>query len=564
MQESTNEVDASQQTASPSVGNLATKLLQSKNTQVTLTSQTLSLAALSEDQLLNKMLEQIQSMEVKDGVADLVRIFNCYVSKRIAQIKISAAAKMSTDIKCQTCNKKTVLNTLETQTEDRAEIQGENPNLAKKGKGGDLYTMLKTHGQIAWEEKQTEDHQRNLPLPPLLYKPMENGIRTNISNGGTPVVLCLLINQSKAQRAGADPNIIGDRIISLQQARNGGVIIQVRGGQDAAQIVRDEVIRTTNQANVKTIQRRGLIEVRDMDVLTTKEELAKDLAKELGLDINEINVINLRSSFCETQTGTVLIPIKATIEAEKKIRTRVGVVYCRVRQLKGRVRCYRCLGLGHEARNCNETDRKGNCNKCGKKGHFARECKAKREEVDEFNAELAAETAKPTTNTTANIDWIIASKYYRYGQNTNEANGWYCDKSSRAAIVNCGDVGIEEIGKAEHGFMWITTRNVRIYTYYISPNITITEYQNCLARLEINIRIATCDVIVAGDFNAKHRAWGSRVNNDKGESLSDLTSSLGLIICNQGGRPTWQRNDSKSYIDVTMTSANLAARVKHW
>lgn len=54
------------------------------------------------------------------------------------------------------------------------------------------------------------------------------------------------------------------------------------------------------------------------------------------------------------------------------------------------------------------------------------------------------------------------------------------------------------------------------------------------------------------------------MNNDKGESLSDLTSSLGLIICNQGDRPTWQRNDSKSYIDVTITSANLAARVKHW
>lgn len=125
-------------------------------------------------------------------------------------------------------------------------------------------------------------------------------------------------------------------------------------------------------------------------------------------------------------------------------------MYCRVRQLKGRVRCYRCLGLGHETRNCNGTDRKGKCHKCGKKGRFARECKTKSEEVDEFNAELAAEAAKPTTNTTANvqrlksckltwqeavprktwhfkgqkkIDWIIASEYYRYGQNTNEANG---------------------------------------------------------------------------------------------------------------------------------------------
>jgi len=64
------------------------------------------------------------------------------------------------------------------------------------------------------------------------------------------------------------------------------VIIQVRGGQDAAKIVRNELIKTTNEANVKTLQRRGLIEVRDMNVLTNKEEVSGDLAKELGLDEN--------------------------------------------------------------------------------------------------------------------------------------------------------------------------------------------------------------------------------------------------------------------------------------
>ncbi|KAL4126476.1 hypothetical protein QTP88_010698 [Uroleucon formosanum] len=215
MQESTNEVDASQQTASPSVGNLATKLLQSKNTQVTLTSQTLSLAALSEDQLLNKMREQIQSMsnftlktkncrrEVKDGVADLVRIFNCYVPKRIAQIKISVAAKMK----------------------DHAEIQGENPSLAKKGKDvetctpcwWDLNDKPRTLKQKlglnygienTWANsvgrKANRRPPKKSPSPPLLYKPMENGIRTNISNGGTPVVPCLLIKAQKTQEIASE------------------------------------------------------------------------------------------------------------------------------------------------------------------------------------------------------------------------------------------------------------------------------------------------------------------------------------------------------------------------
>lgn len=38
------------------------------------------------------------------------------------------------------------------------------------------------------------------------------------------------------------------------------------------------------------------------------------------------------------------------------------------------------------------------------------------------------------------------------GQNTNESNGWYCVKSSRATIVNCNDAEIVVIGKAENGF----------------------------------------------------------------------------------------------------------------
>lgn len=162
------------------------------------------------------------------------------------------------------------------------------------------------------------------------------------------------------------------------------------------------------------------------------------------------------------------------------------------------------------------------------------------------------------------IDCIIASEYYKHGRNTNEANGWYCDESSRAAIVNCDDAEILEIGKAENGFRWIATRNIRIYTCYISPNTTLTEYENWLTKLEMSIRTATGDVLIAGEFNAKHRAWGSPVNDDKGESLSDFTCALGLIICNQRNRPTWQRDDSNSYIDVTMAPTNLATRVKFW
>lgn len=93
------------------------------------------------------------------------------------------------------------------------------------------------------------------------------------------------------------------------------------------------------------------------------------------------------------------------------------------------------------------------------------------------------------------IDVIIASEYYKYGANINEANRWYCDKSSRTAIVNCGQIQITEIGDLENGFVWINTGSLRIYACYVSPNITIAEYDNWLGRLEASIRTSSCDVI---------------------------------------------------------------------
>lgn len=71
--------------------------------------------------------------------------------------------------------------------------------------------------------------------------------------------------------------------------------------------------------------------------------------------------------------------------------------------------------------------------------------------------------------------------------------------------MNCGKIQITEIGELENGFIWINTGNLTIYAYYVSLKITTTDYDNWLGRLEASIRASHCDVIVAGDFNAKHR-----------------------------------------------------------
>ena len=50
-------------------------------------------------------------------------------------------------------------------------------------------------------------------------------------------------------RTGMDKQIIDYRISSIRQAKNGGAIIQVRSGQEAAQVVRNELLKTTKEAS---------------------------------------------------------------------------------------------------------------------------------------------------------------------------------------------------------------------------------------------------------------------------------------------------------------------------
>lgn len=135
---------------------------------------------------------------------------------------------------------------------------------------------------------------------------------------------------------------------------------------------------------------------------------------------------------------------------------------------------------------------------------------------------------------------------------------------AKVAIVNCGAIHITQIGEPEEGFTWINVGDLRIYVCYVSPNIPIIEYDNWLGTLESSIRAARCDVFVAGDFNAKHKQWCSRVNDARGELLLDLAQSLGSVMCNQGNRPTWQRGNSQSHIDITMVSASVIERIANW
>lgn len=74
------------------------------------------------------------------------------------------------------------------------------------------------------------------------------------------------------------------------------------------------------------------------------------------------------------------------------------------------------------------------------------------------------------------------------------------------------------------------------------------------------MRLSPAEVIVAGDFNAKHSSWSSPRDDARGESLMHMAHSLDLCICNSGPIPTRERNGSQSYIYLCNPGVDRAAR----
>ena len=54
--------------------------------------------------------------------------------------------------------------------------------------------------------------------------------------------------------------------------------------------------------------------------------------------------------------------------------------------------------------------------------------------------------------------------------------------------------------------------------------------------------------------------WGTKYIDKDGELLEELISSRGIIVANEGTKPTFVSQTSR--IDVTMCAENLSGRIK--
>lgn len=84
-------------------------------------------------------------------------------------------------------------------------------------------------------------------------------------------------------RGGVDPTVIGDSVMGMRQAKSGGLLIEVRGGQTRLDAVKAEIARTADsEVAVRTLQQRALIEIRDLNQRSSSEEVLEEVANATG------------------------------------------------------------------------------------------------------------------------------------------------------------------------------------------------------------------------------------------------------------------------------------------
>lgn len=214
------------------------------------------------------------------------------------------------------------------------------------------------------EEEREKEKKKSIPAPPkteaIIVKPSENRSFAD------------LFKQLK--------NSAGDKMEGIQtirKSRGGDLIIEME--KDANGIGFEKIVKDTlgTEYKVRRLTPKVIYEIKDVDPTLEKEEIAAELAREIKLEKQEIEVKSLRFGYGGTKTAIVSLPSKMLTRLEGEVKIKIGFTNCRIRRTQNLVRCFKCHDFGHLSYNCSmNTDGQELCRRCGTLGHQINGCQA--------------------------------------------------------------------------------------------------------------------------------------------------------------------------------------------
>lgn len=175
-----------------------------------------------------------------------------------------------------------------------------------------------------------------------------------------------------------DPNLkeLGENVARIRRTQRGEMLLEFNRNSNKRSSDFRELVKTTlgEQANVRALSQEITLECRDLDEITTEEDIRQAL-EVFGLkNRDELAIKNLRKGYVGTQIAIISLPAEAANKLLQAGKVKIGWAVCKVRELIQPKQCYRCLEFGHIARDCNNCDRSKLCRRCGETGHIAKTC----------------------------------------------------------------------------------------------------------------------------------------------------------------------------------------------
>ena len=187
-------------------------------------------------------------------------------------------------------------------------------------------------------------------------------------------------NIQRAVRTDATLKGLEERFVGVKRNQKGQMMLELAKEEGAKKDELREAVRKAlgDRATVTVRTQEVNIVCKDMDEVTTKDEVLEALRTQLGTESLSLSAIrSLRPAYGGTQTAVISLSLELAKKVLKTGKVRIGWTICRVREAMKPKQCFRCLDYGHLAKDCKGEDRSKLCRRCGEGGHFAKDCKTK-------------------------------------------------------------------------------------------------------------------------------------------------------------------------------------------
>lgn len=178
------------------------------------------------------------------------------------------------------------------------------------------------------------------------------------------------------RRVKCDPELksLGESVYRVRRTQKNELLIELKRGVCATDLTCQEALKKSvgDAGQVKLLSQSETIECRNLDEVTSAQEVEQAIQSQLGLEAQM--VVKMRAAYGGMQKATIKMgaDLAAKILAVGKIR--VGWTVCPLRLVPKPKQCFKCWGVGHQQWSCKGPDRSDTCMRCGEVGHRARGC----------------------------------------------------------------------------------------------------------------------------------------------------------------------------------------------